>query len=63
MPEIIEDIVEKLTAGVDRVLDFLTGPELRLQEAKARTPNVYRVLEARRRMMRRFPPSGLYSDR
>ena len=62
MPEIIENIVVKLIAAADRILDFLIGPELRVREAKARIPDVYRVLEARRRMLRRPPPSGLRCD-
>ncbi len=63
MPEIIDEIVAKVTAAADRILDFLIGPELKVREAKARIPDVYRVLEARRRMMRRLPPSGFRCDR
>ncbi len=59
MPEIIEEISKKLIAVADRILDFLIGPELKVREAKARVPDIYRVLEARRRMMRDRPPFRL----
>ncbi|MGA2402728.1 MAG: hypothetical protein ABSG91_13650 [Syntrophobacteraceae bacterium] len=62
MPEILEYVREKLDWAAGRILELLTGSSgYRVQEVKARVPDVRKVADSRQ--AQRLPPSGLPCDR
>ncbi|HIJ69299.1 MAG TPA: hypothetical protein HPP81_11540 [Deltaproteobacteria bacterium] len=62
MPEIVEYVREKLDWVAGRILELFTGlTGLKLEEVKARVPEVRRVADARPDL--RLPPSGPTCDR
>jgi len=62
MMTILEYMCEKLDWAADRIVELLTGASgYKLQEVKARIPNVWQVVDARQ--AQRFPSSGPLCDR
>lgn len=59
---ILEDVREKLDWAADRIVELLTGSSgYKVQEVKARIPDVRQVLDARH--AQRLPPPGPPCDR
>ena len=62
MMTILEYMREKFDWAADRIVELLTGASgYKLQEVKARIPNVWQVVDARQ--AQRFPSSGPLCDR
>jgi hypothetical protein len=62
MMMILEYMHAKLDWAADRIVEFLTGSSgYKVQEVKARIPDVRQVVDSRD--AQRLPPSGLPCDR
>ena len=62
MTTILEYVREKLNLAADRIVELLTGSSgYKVQEVKARIPDVRQVIAARQ--AQRLPPAGPPCDR